>query len=331
MSSKVLITGGTGFVGIYIVHQLAAAGYDLSVLLRKESKTAQDILSIHPNIKMIYGDLTDLNSLDIACAGQDIVIHVAAMVSFDPAMRKAMYKTNVNGTTNLVNACLSSSVKKLIYISSIAAISDLPDSPNHDETIPWDIKTNHSDYAISKHAAEMEVWRGSAEGLEVGILNPSVVLGRYEEGHHAMKIFNMVRDGLAFYPTGSTGWVDVRDVALAVLAYIEKGLFNQQFIINGCNTAYRDVMNKIAIAYKKKLPQYALHRSIAIPTIRFYSLFSGLFKKYQPTQISIVKSLFKHNQYDNSLSVNELGLAYRSLDETIQWVTSQQGPWRLKL
>ena len=187
MSSKVLITGGTGFVGIYIVHQLAAAGYDLSVLLRKESKTAQDILSIHPNIKMIYGDLTDLNSLDIACAGQDIVIHVAAMVSFDPAMRKAMYKTNVNGTTNLVNACLSSSVKKLIYISSIAAISDLPDSPNHDETIPWDIKTNHSDYAISKHAAEMEVWRGSAEGLEVGILNPSVVLGRYEEGHHASR------------------------------------------------------------------------------------------------------------------------------------------------
>ena len=324
MNSKILITGGTGFVGYYILKQLSGAGYDLSVLVRKEGKKADAIRALNPDIKIISGDLTDLNSLDEACAGQDIVIHVAALVSFNPASRKEMYKTNVYGTTNLVNACLSSTVKKLIYISSIAAISDLPDHVDHDETIPWDIKTHHSDYAVSKHAAEMEVWRGSAEGLEVGILNPSVVLGRWDENHHAMKIFNTVWEGLPFYPTGSTGWVDVRDVAFAVHAFISKGLINQQLIVNGSNKTYRDVMNAIALAYGKKLPRYALHRIIAIPVIRLYSWVNAVFKAYPNTQTSIVKSLFKKSRYDNNRSVHELGLNYRPLEETIQWVTSQK-------
>jgi nucleoside-diphosphate-sugar epimerase len=205
-----------------------------------------------------------------ACAGQDIIVHAAAIISFDPSDHKKIFKVNIDGTTHLVNAAIKSAVKKFIYISSIAAISDLPDRADHDEFIPWDLKTNHSNYAISKHAAEMEVWRGSAEGLEIGILNPSVVLGLWDENHHSMQIFKIVREGITFYPSGSTGWVDVRDVATATQSYIEQGIVNQQIIINGHNLSYQNMINMIAAGYNLKAPSHKLSRRIALIGSRIY-------------------------------------------------------------
>ncbi|MEO5582414.1 MAG: SDR family NAD(P)-dependent oxidoreductase, partial [Saprospiraceae bacterium] len=302
MSQQVLVTGGTGFIGYYIVKRLAEAGYRVTVLARSENPYGQSISPLVDQIKFIKGDLTDLDSLEAACNGQAIIVHAAALISFDPSKRKKIFRINTDGTTHLVNTALKSTVKKLVYISSIAAISSRPDERDHDESIPWDLKSNHSNYALSKHAAEMEVWRGSAEGLDVGILNPSVVLGKWKENHHSMKLFNMLEKGIMFYPKGSTGWVDVRDVAKAVQAYIESGLVNQQFIINGHNESYRDILQMITLANGKKGPRYGLPRSIALTATRIYALLNKITSEKKVIQPSIIKSLYKEVTYNNTKS-----------------------------
>ncbi|MEP7323173.1 MAG: SDR family NAD(P)-dependent oxidoreductase [Saprospiraceae bacterium] len=323
MNQHVLVTGGTGFIGYYIVKSLVETGYKVTVMARAENPDSP-IRQLNDQINFVKGDLTDLDSLEAACNGQDIIVHAAALISFDPAERKKIFKNNIDGTTHLVNTALKSSVKKLIYISSIAAISSSPDEQDHDESIPWDLKSNHSNYALSKHAAEMEVWRGSAEGLEVGILNPSVVLGRWEDHHHSMQLFNMMRRGILFYPEGSTGWVDVRDVAKAVVAFIESGIINQQFIINGHNESYQDILQMIATAIGKKGPRYLLPRSIALTATRLYALLNKIASGKRVIQASVIKSLYKEVTYNNAKSISQLGLAYTSLRDTIEWVVNNK-------
>lgn len=319
MSQHVLVTGGTGFIGYYIVKRLVEAGYKITVLARSEHPDSP-IRLLNSQVNFVKGDLTDLDSLEAATKDQDIIVHAAALISFDPSERKKIFRINTDGTTHLVNRALKSSVKKLIYISSIAAISSRPDEKDHDESIPWDLKSNHSNYALSKHAAEMEVWRGAAEGLEVGILNPSVVLGKWEENHHSMQLFKMMQHDVLFYPKGSTGWVDVRDVAKAVQAFIESGIINHQFIINGHDSSYQDVLQMIASANGKKSPRYLLPRSIALTATRMYALLNKITSGKRVIQPSIIKSLYKEVTYNNAKSISQLGLTYTSLRDTIEWV-----------
>ncbi|MBK7439034.1 MAG: NAD-dependent epimerase/dehydratase family protein [Saprospiraceae bacterium] len=320
MSLNIFVTGGTGFVGYYIVRRLLSAGHQITVLARKENIKARELQTIDPGVRVVYGDISDFDLLTEICLGQDVIVHAAAIVSFDPSIKKYILQTNVDGTIHLVNAALAASVKKFIYISSISTLSHSIDDHHYKETIPWNPKINHSVYALSKHAAEMEVWRGSAEGLEVGILNPSVVLGRWDSTHHSMQLFEKMKKSIAFYPSGSTGWVDVRDVAESVHLYLEKCLVNEQIIINGHNVSYREVMNKIAKAFGKKSPRYALSKRVASVMGGFYTLFNRWPGNKGWLSSGIINSLYTPHFFDHSKSDKLLGIQYHELDETIDWV-----------
>jgi len=317
MSSRVLVTGATGFIGHYIVRRLIESGYRVSALVREESQHLASLSSFGHQVQLCPGDLNNLESLEAACRDQDIVIHAAAIVSFDTSQSKAIMKVNVEGTANLVNVCLEYNTKHLIHISSIATLGGIPGQTNVDESSTWNTKKNATVYSTSKHLAELEIWRGSAEGLDVVILNPSVVIGPWEIAHHSMQIFKAVNNNLPFYPSGSNGLVDVRDVADAVLLSLEKHIVLERIIINGYNLSYREILHKISTIMGKKRPSWLFPESAAQLGAWFIRGMSYFTRRKHYFQSSVLKSVYSQAGYSNKKSIEMLGLQYRPMEQTL--------------
>lgn len=192
----ILVTGGTGLVGATLLLHLTENEAKVTAIYRNLSKTERvKTFFKHQNksqnfdkINWIEADILDIPSLEKAFSNIDTVYHCAALISFDPKDEALLRKTNIEGTANIVNFCIDKKVKKLCHVSSIAALGDLKEHEKIvSEATEWNPEVFHSDYAISKYGAEMEVWRGFKEGVEVVIVNPGVVFGSllWEEGSGA--------------------------------------------------------------------------------------------------------------------------------------------------
>ena len=209
--SLVLVTGATGFVGSYLIRSLLQKGMRVRALRRKNSRL--DLLAgVADKVEWIQADVTDTGALEDAFEGVTHVCHCAAIVSFHPKDADKMLKVNVEGTANIVNLCLDFGVKKLVYVSSIAALGRATNRPHLDESCKWVESKDNSRYAISKYGAEMEVHRGIAEGLSVAIVSPSVIVGSQYWDEGMAGFFKKIDQGLKFCPSGGSGFVDVRDV-----------------------------------------------------------------------------------------------------------------------
>ncbi|MDZ4709338.1 MAG: SDR family NAD(P)-dependent oxidoreductase [Saprospiraceae bacterium] len=322
MSKRVLVTGGTGFIGHYIIKRLIQSGYAVSALVRKGSTHLNTLSVFDQHIQLFWGDINDVESLELACLDQDIVIHAAAIVAFNSAQSRDLIKVNVEGTANLVNVCLEQNINQLVHLSSIAALGGVPGQINLDESTLW-IEKNTNLYAESKHQSELEVWRGSAEGLGVTILNPSLVIGPWDTSHHSMQLFKAALNNLPFYPSGSNGFVDVRDVAEAVLLSLEKKVTLERIIINGYNLSYREMLVKIASLMGKNPPTWLFPKSLARFGAWVIRLVAFLLGRKHYFQASIIKSIYTPSTYNNKKSVELLGLQYRPLDQTLNEVITR--------
>ncbi len=253
MNKKVLVTGGTGFLGSYLVRQLIEKGYRVRVLKRSTSSLTL-LEEVKDKVEWIDGDILDVISLEDAMQGIDQVYHCAAIVTFDPRRVNEMMQTNVEGTANVVNAALYEGIEKMVYVSSIAAIGRNKNVQQINEKSKWERSKENSNYAISKFLAEQEVWRGMAEGLDMAIVNPAVIIGSGYWNQTTVRLFKQVWDGLKFYPVGGTGFVDVRDVARMCLQLMESEILHERIIANGSNCSYRHFFSSIATALGKKVP-----------------------------------------------------------------------------
>jgi len=245
MKKTVFVTGATGFVGAYLLRYLLREGVHVRALRRADSP--MDLVAeIADKVEWVEGDILDVPFLEVAMQGVDSVYHCAAMVSFDPRDKARMMKVNIEGTANVVNICLSLNINRLLHISSIAALGREVDEPQVNEATRWSDSSLNSNYAISKFRAECEVWRGAAEGLDVVVVNPSVILGSgyWEKGSTA--IFKAIGRGMKYHPAGGTGFVDVRDVARASIALMNSGISGERFILNSENMSWRDFMSMTA-------------------------------------------------------------------------------------
>ena len=260
----VLVTGGTGFIGSYLLYYLLQNNPEIKALKRPETNLKHTrfifkyLSGFEPmpdsetwekafeRISWVDGDIADYDSFVEALDGIETVYHVAAMVTYSRKKRNQVFETNVTGTANIVNACLEKGAKKLAYVSSVAALARKAGEKVNESFIDDDLQFTNA-YSESKYRAEMEVWRGMAEGLEVIIINPGIVLGwgNFENGSPEM--FKTVYDGLKFYPTGSNAFVDVRDVAkaLILLAGNEQAL-NKRFIASGTVCTYKKIFDLMA-------------------------------------------------------------------------------------
>lgn len=258
----VFVTGGTGLVGSHLLLNLAKAGNTVRALKRESSNidVVKRIFAYYRNedlfqkIIWVDGDITDVISLEDGIGEAKYVYHTAALVSFNPSDKQKLYKFNIEGTANVVNACLEKRVRKLCYVSSTAAVGKSKNDETVVESNAWDEEEVNSNYAISKHYAENEVWRGVAEGLSAIIVNPCVIIGPGDWNRSSSTLFRTVQKGLKFYTGGSNAFVDVRDVADAMEMLMKSDIDSDRFLLVGENLSYKSLFEKIATSMEVNPP-----------------------------------------------------------------------------
>jgi len=251
----VFVTGGTGFLGAYIIKHLVGKGIPVRALHRNSAPPFFISDAIFKKVEWVQGDVLDVTVLHEALQGAAGVIHAAALVSYQPADRRRMFQTNVDGTANVVNAAIENNIDRFVHISSIAALGRSGKSEKVTEDRKWEDNKSNTQYGITKHLAEMEVWRGFAEGLHGVILNPSMILGFGDWNQSSGTLFKSVYEEFPFYTTGINGFVGVDDVAEAAVQFLQSGVHQKRFIVNGDNWSFQDVFNAIADAFGVKRPR----------------------------------------------------------------------------
>jgi len=253
----ILVTGGTGLVGSHLLFDLISKGQKVRALKRESSNTdlVRNTFSyytdkadeLYQKIEWFDGDMLEPFSLEEALKDVVDVYHCAALVSFKKEDKKNMLDINVEGTRNLVNACIDTKIRKFCMVSSIAALGSPEEGEDTvNETTPWSPEEKRSGYSISKFQSELEVWRGIEEGLNAVIVNPSIILGPGQWDKGSSLLFSTVANGLKYYTKGITGYVDVRDVSRSMIDLMESNIVNERFIINGEDCTYEFIFKTIA-------------------------------------------------------------------------------------
>ncbi|MBA7581641.1 Aurachin B dehydrogenase [subsurface metagenome] len=255
----ILITGATGLVGSHLLYELLKKEEKVKALKRQSSDTGNVLRTfgyytdeqkkLYSRIEWVEGDISDRESLEMAFKDVNKVYHTAAVISMDSADSAEMKIINVEGTANIVNLCLEKKISKLCYVSSVAAIGK--------RTPP-----NKITYSSTKFNAEMEVWRGMAEGLEAVIVNPSIIIGPGVWGKGSLAMFDKIAKGLKFYTRGVTGYIDVRDVVKAMVLLMESEKKGERFILNSENLSFQEVFGMIALVLNKPAPDIYANRFI---------------------------------------------------------------------
>lgn len=251
---KILVTGGTGFIGAYIIKVLVEKGYKVRAIRRSNKLPFFIPVEIFEQVQWVNGDVLDIVSLDEAMQDVEAIIHSAAVISFFKKERKQMYQVNIEGTANVVNLALDHGVKKMVHVSSISAIGRTINGEHVTEEKKWMDSKLNTHYGITKYKSEMEVWRGMGEGLNAVIINPSTVLGYGDWHNGSCAIFKNVYKEFPWYTDGINGFVDVEDVARTAVLLMESKISEERFIINSENWSFRKLFDAIADGFHKKHP-----------------------------------------------------------------------------
>lgn len=305
----ILVTGGTGLVGSHVLLQLCKQKQAVRALYRPTSDRelvrkifnyySPSYNALYNTIEWVEGDITDVLSLEDAMKGVDYVYHCAALVSFKKQDRDKLQKINVEGTYNVVNACLDAGIKKLCYVSSTAAIGKGEENKLLDETNTWTNEPDVSNYSISKHQAEQEVWRGGEEGLNIVMVNPCLIIGPHNWNTGSTAIFKNVYGGLKWYTPGSNAIVDVRVVADAMIRLLESDITGERYLVITENLNFKDFTALMANAMAKKPPQKQVSRFVASLGRRFEAIGSKLSGREPRITKETLQAAFKKFSYSN--------------------------------
>ena len=323
----VLVTGGTGLVGAHLVLYLLENGENVRAIYRnvESIQKTKDLFLLYKKdalfekINWIQADIIDLPSLEFAFENVDYVYHCAALISFDPKDEYLLRKTNIEGTANIVNFCIAKSVKKLCFVSTIAALGDLKESEKIiTEDAEWNPEKQHSDYAISKYGAEMEIWRGQQEGLESVIINPGVIIGPgfWEQGSGLL--FKKVAKGLSFYTKGITGFIAVPDVVQIAVKLMKNEHSNERYTLIAENIDFRDLLNSIADSLNVKRP--SIHASPFLVNIiyRIDWFISNIFRRKRKLDRATAKASYAENWYSNEKIKTTLSTEFLDIHQYIK-------------
>jgi len=261
----ILVTGGTGMVGAHLLYKLLSNKQAVRAIYRNEKKftTVKRIFSYYGDntetlfnkIEWVCANLNDIPALTETFVGVTHVYHCAAFVSFEPDKFYLLKKTNIEGTANIVNLCLANKVKKLCYVSSIAAIGSSKNNEFITEKTEWNSEKSNSVYAITKYGAEMEVWRGTQEGLDAVIVNPGIILGPGIWKYGSGNLFTKIYKGMPFYTRGITGYIDINDVINCMISLMQSNIKNERYILIAENLSFETFIKKTAVALHVKEPK----------------------------------------------------------------------------
>ena len=323
----VLVTGATGILGRVLVLELLKQGKSVRATKRatsdiSEVKKSWDFYTdqseeFFKKIEWVEVDFEDLDSLRIALEGIEEVYHCSAKVSFYPKDEAEMFKTNIEGTKNLLYIVEEKSVKKFLFVSSIAVFDKINEKGKIDEESEFDEKKQNSAYALSKYLSEMEVWRAYAEGINTIIINPGVIIGSGNWGKSSGDLFPSFEKS-PFSFSGGTAYVDVRDVAKTAVILMEKEKFGERYTIISENKKYKEVADKIRQFLGKNesviLPKFWLNLGYGL------NLALGwLFPYLRIISKENIKMLTEFTPISNKKIIKELNFQFISVKDSLDF------------
>jgi dihydroflavonol-4-reductase len=321
--ATVFVTGGSGLIGSYLIPALVAQGHRVRALYRGQVPAVVGT----DQVEWVEGDILDIALLRSALQGVGYVFHSAGLVSYAPQDAELLQQVNVEGTANIVNACLEAEQPvKLCHVSSIAAVGRSKASSvlnkatsvlNEDSK--WTAGEKQSAYAESKHFGELEVWRGIAEGLRAVIVNPSVVLGPADWNRSSTRLFKYVYQERAFYTGGSANFVDVRDVAEVMLRLAFSDISGERFILTAGQLTYKAFFEEAAKCFGKRAPSYRVSPALAEVVWRLEHARAWLTGGRPLITKDTARVSAKTHLFDNQKVRKTLGMEFRPLPESIAW------------
>lgn len=314
-------------MGAHLLFKLAKDKQSVRAIYRTEKKLnnvkqvfsgyTKDYEPFFNAIEWIKGDILDLPSLNDAFQNIDYVYHCAALVSFEPNKYQALRKTNIEGTANVVNLCIANHIKKLCYVSSVAALGSSTKNKPITEDSYWNPEEDKNVYAITKYGAEMEVWRATQEGLDAVIVNPSVILGAgfWEDGSGSL--FKKASNGFNYYTKGIINLVDVEDVVSIMIQLLNSDIKNERFILVAENWPYKRFLKVLSQSVGAKPP-----RKLATPWLldivwRLDWLRHKLTGSKRQLTKHLSRSLSSETFYSNAKITSALKVEFNSIEETI--------------
>lgn len=323
----ILVTGGTGLVGSHLLYQLTTNNNPVRAIYRNKNKLAltKKIFSYYSEnpdilfnkIDWVEADLLDIPLLTEAFKGITHVYHAAAFVSFEPDKYHLLRKTNIEGTANIVNLSIANKIEKLCYVSSVATIGSATSKDTLNELTLWNPEADNSVYSITKYGAEMEVWRGTQEGLDAIIVNPGVIIGPGIWNYGSGNIFKKVYNGLPFYTKGVTGYVGIEDVVLPMMKLMESPIKNERFILVSENWPYKQFIDKIATSLNVKAPSKKASSLLLQMGWRLDWLKHKLTGKRRRLSKQLVHTLNSKSVYDNTKLKTQLNYQFKPLEKSI--------------
>ena len=316
INPRILVTGGSGLLGSYLLRWFKRAGYtQLTATFQNPDSIPSDL---REGIEWKSLKLPDTQAAIEIIRDKNWVIHSAALVSYHQADKYRLLEINTVGTADITNACLMHEVDHLIYIGSIGAIGKESNHVTLNESNVWLQNQYSTAYGLSKYLGELEVWRGAAEGLNVSVILPSVILGTGHWNQSSLQLFDRVAKHSPWYPAGQTGYVDVRDVAEFVGKILEKSITGQRWLLNGANVSYKDIYhliaNELSLTRKYRLAPKWLAKTILMMT----NLFAG-----KSPGTDILNHVYGTFSYDATKSLSQDGFHYRPIEKTIRVVTAE--------
>jgi nucleoside-diphosphate-sugar epimerase len=330
----ILVTGGTGMVGSHLLFKLVSSNKPVRAIYRRAHKLesvkkvfgyyTKDVDALYNKIEWINANINDIPVLETAFKGITHVYHCAAFISFEPDKYHELRKVNIKGTANIVNLCISNNVQKLCYVSSIAAIGNEP-NPNIpiSENTEWNPELDNSVYAITKYGAEIEVWRGTQEGVDAVIVNPGIILGPgFWKGGGSGSLFRQIHKGLSYYPRGSSAYVDVWDVVDAMLQLTESPLKNERYILISENLPFKSFQDTVAKTLNVKTASREASPLLLSVAWRLDWLTHKLFGKRRKLSKQLAKSISDTTIFDNSKIQRDLNFKFKSIDDSVAQVVT---------
>jgi len=328
----ILVTGGTGLLGSHLLLYLVENYPSVRAIHRKDSdlKRVEKVFGYYresapllfKKIEWIEADLNDIPALENAFTGITQVYHAAAFISFDPAHYKKLQKINTEGTANIVNLSITHNVKKMCYASTVGAIGKSLDGAKANEDNAWTPQEANV-YGLTKQAAEMEVWRGSQEGLTVVMVNPGVIIGPGFWDSGSGELFSIAKKGHRYYPPGGTGFVAVNDVVRMMIALMESDIQNERYVAVAENWTYKKILTEICQVFGIRPPSKEL-KFWQLEIGRWFDWLRNLiFKSGRRITKSAIRSLKDREIYDNQKVKKDLGFEFTPLEGPIGFGCAQ--------
>jgi len=319
------ITGANGFLGVHIIHHLLNSGHSVRAIIRPnacldEFKLIKQRYALskdrYSNLSWHTCELFDVVGLEQAFYGADYIVHLAGKISYRKKDLASLIQINQEYTANVVNVALSLKVKKLLFCSSIAAISKNSKNEFITEESEWDDEIAHSNYGFTKYLGECEVWRGREEGLATVAINPGIILGYGDSKKGSNKLFDNAKSGFPFYSRGITGWVGVRDVARIAERLCLSDITGERFIVVSENKSFKDIADTMTDALGTKRTgieiKGILHKvAYGIVAVKEFLGLGGMLSK------ETVRASVSINHFDNSKVKKALGYDFETMKEVI--------------